>query len=102
MDIPTQLIRTCKGCKGDVIFVKVPGDRVGTTKWTLLDPVAIPVGTYFVELDPTADRPALRGGPIKARGQREGMKAAGVGLHTNHYKTCPKAEEFKRARKSLA
>lgn len=101
MDIPPNLARTCKGCKADVAAVKVPGKRVGETAWTILDFVATDQGTYFIELDPTSDRPALRGGPIKARGQREGMRAQGVGLHTNHYKTCPKAEDFRRRRKPL-
>ena len=100
--IPNNLIRTCKGCSADVIFVKVPGKtRKDPPTWTILDPVPVDVGTYWVELDPTGDRPALRGGRIEKRGQREGMKAAGVKLRTNHYKTCPKAEEFKRKRKSL-
>jgi hypothetical protein len=103
MDIPLNLIRTCKGCRQDVVFVKVPGrtKKDGET-WTILDPKPDPTaGSYMIEMDPRSDRPALRGGRIEKRGVRAGMIAAGVGLHTNHYKTCPKAEEFKRARKSL-
>lgn len=102
-NIPNGLIRTCRGCSADVVFVKVPGKtKKDPPTWTIIDPVPDPVaGTYLIELDPTSDRPALRGGRIDKRGQREGMKAAGVKLRTNHYKTCPKAEEFKRKRKSL-
>lgn len=102
-NIPNNLIRTCKGCKADVLYVSVPGKtKKDPRTWTIIDPTPDPTaGSYFVELDPTNDRPSLRGGRIEKRGQREGMKAAGVGLHTNHYKTCPKAEEFKRLRKSL-
>lgn len=102
-EIPASLIRTCKGCKADVVFVKVPGKtKKDPPVWTIIDPVPnLQAGSYLIELDPTSDRPALRGGRIEKRGVREGMKAAGVKLRTNHYKTCPKAEEFKRARKSL-
>lgn len=101
-EIPPGLIRTCKGCKDDVVFVKVPGKTKAAPRvWTIIDPKPSDAGNYFIEMDPTSDRPALRGGRIEKRGQREGMRAAGVGLHTNHYKTCPKAEEFKRKRRSL-
>lgn len=102
-DIPPSLIRTCKGCQADVIFVKVPGKaKKDPHVWTILDPIpSDAAGTYYIELDPGSDRPALRGGRIEQRGRRLGMLAAGVKLHTNHYKTCPKAEEFKRKRKSL-
>ncbi|HSJ74954.1 MAG TPA: hypothetical protein VK899_02040 [Gemmatimonadales bacterium] len=100
--IPNSLIRTCKGCKADVVFVKVPGKaKKDPPVWTIIDPEPSDAGTYLIELDPTSDRPALRGGRIEKRGQRLGMQAAGVKLRTNHYKTCPKAEEFKRARKTL-
>lgn len=103
MDIPTSHVRTCKGCKADIVFVKVPGKtKAAPRAWTIIDPIPnADAGSYWVELDPTSDRPALRGGRIEKRGQRLGMLAAGVTLHTNHYKTCPKAEEFKRQRKSL-
>lgn len=102
MDIPNAHVRTCKGCKADVVFVKVPGKtKTAPRVWTIIDHIATDAGSYVVEVDPDSDRPALRGGRIEKRGVREGMKAAGVTLHTNHYKTCPKAEEFKRARKSL-
>lgn len=103
MDIPASHMRICNGCREKVVFVKVPGKRKGETTWTMIDPQPSEVGTYWVELDPTPTTrlPTLRGGRIEKRGQREGMRAAGVGLHTNHYKTCPKAEEFKRQRKSL-
>lgn len=102
-NIPEQLVRTCKGCSADVIFVKVPGKtKKDAPVWTMLDLVPEPIaGTYVVEIDPTSTRPALRGGRIDKRGVREGMKAAGVKLRTNHYKTCPRADEFKRKRKSL-
>jgi hypothetical protein len=102
-NIDPKLIRTCKGCSADVVFVKVPGKtKKDPPVWTIIDPKPNPVaGTYLIEVDPTSDRLALRGGRIEKRGVREGMKAAGVILHTNHYKTCPKAEEFKRKRKSL-
>jgi hypothetical protein len=102
-EIPPSLIRTCKGCGADVIFVKVPGKtKKDGEVWTILDPKPNPTaGTYVVERDTRSDRLALRGGRIEQRGRREGMKAAGVPLRTNHYKTCPKAEEFKRKRKSL-
>lgn len=101
--IPNNMIRTCKGCGADVVFVKVPGKtKKDPHVWTIIDPVPEPnAGTYLIELDPTSDRPALRGGRIEKRGVRAGMLAAGVKLRTNHYKTCPKAEEFKRKRKSL-
>lgn len=106
MDIPTSHARTCKGCGGDVAFVKVPGKKKGETIWTPVDfKPSAEAGTYLVEVEPAAQRPALRpalrGGRIDKRGVREGMKAAGVTLHTNHYKTCPKAELFKRLRKPL-
>lgn len=102
MDIPNSYVRTCKGCRGDVVFVSVPGKtKKDARTWTILDHLATDAGSYWVEVDPSKDRPSLRGGRIERRGQREGMRAAGVTLHTNHYKTCPKAEEFKRARKSL-
>lgn len=102
MDIPNSHVRTCKGCKADVVFVSVPGKtKKDPRTWTMLDHLPTVDGSYFVELEPGADRPRLRGGRIEKRGQREGMRAAGVTLHTNHYKTCPKAEEFKRMRKSL-
>lgn len=101
-NIPTSLIRTCKGCGADVVFAKVPGKtKKDPEVWTIIDPKPSDVGTYLIEPDPRSDRPALRGGRIDKRGVREGMRAHGVTLHTNHYKTCPKAEEFKRKRKSL-
>lgn len=102
MDVPTNLMRTCKGCGADVVFVKVPGKtKKDAEVWTIIDPKPSDAGTYFIEPDPRSDRPALRGGRIEKRGVRLGMQANGVTLHTNHYKTCPKAEEFKRQRKSL-
>lgn len=101
MDIPNSHARTCKGCSADVASVKVPGKKRGETAWTILDFKATSDGTYWVELDPAPGRPTLRGGRIEKRGQREGMKAAGVSLHTNHYRTCPKADLFKRLRKPL-
>jgi hypothetical protein len=101
-NIPTSLIRTCRGCREDVVFVKVPGKtKKDPHVWTIVDPKPDDTGTYFIEPDPTSQRPALRGGRIEKRGIRDGMRAVGVTLHTNHYKTCPKAEEFKRKRKSL-
>jgi hypothetical protein len=102
LDIPNTHVRTCKGCAADVVFVSVPGKtKKDPRTWTILDYLATDVGSYWVELDTASTRPALRGGRIEKRGQREGMKAAGITLHTNHYKTCPKAEEFKRKRKPL-
>lgn len=102
MDIPNSHVRTCNGCKADIVAVSVPGKtKKDPRTWTLLDHLPSDAGTYFVELDPATTRPALRGGRIDKRGQREGMKAAGVKLHTNHYKTCPKAEDFKRHHKKL-
>lgn len=102
MEIPNSHVRTCKGCSADIVFVKVPGKtKKDPRTWTILDHLATDAGNYWVEDDPTSDRPALRGGRIDKRGVRDGMRAAGVTLHANHYKTCPKAEEFKRKRKSL-
>lgn len=101
-EIPPNLIGTCKGCQADVAFVKVPGKTKGAPRvWTIIDVEPSDAGTYLIELDPTSDRPALRGGRIERRGVREGMRRAGVKLRTNHHKTCPKAEAFKRARKPL-
>jgi len=102
-EIPLSLIRTCKGCGADVAFVKVPGKtKKDAEVWTIIDPTPnADAGTYLIEMDPRSDRPALRGGRIEKRGIRVAMLAAGVKLRTNHYKTCPKADEFKRKRKSL-
>lgn len=102
MEIPPNMARTCRGCQADVAAVSVPGKtKTAPRTWTIVDFVATLDGSYFVELDPGGRTPTLRGGRIEKRGQREGMQAAGIGLHTNHYKTCPKADLFKRLRKPL-
>lgn len=98
MEIPDADTRVCRAGCGQSVILAITGKTKGEPVWTPLDPEPTEddSGRYAISREQHDGRPRYLATKITRLAQRDGMRAAGVRLHTSHGVTCPNRDAYMR------